>query len=687
VSQVPLASSSLTVDDVYILDAGLELYVFNGKEANRQEKSKGLEFVRKINNEERGGRANVTFIDEEPKNAAFWSTLGGYTEVTRSGSSDEAHERIAKQSTVVLHVSDSSSDLKVENVTPSSGVLTKDILKPEDVFIVDVGSEVFAWVGKDASQGERRNAVAVATNYLKQNNRSLHTPITRVVHGGEPPVFTSLFKAWTTPKALDFSRQQSQGVAITSQKTLDVGSLLASSRSEEDIGVDPKHEGKHEVKIWRIENMAKVEVPEAQYGNFYGGDSYVILHVVKPPSGKQSEVIYFWQGRSSTTDEKGAAALLAKELDDQLGGSPVQVRVVQGKEPAHFRALFHGKMIVHTGGKASGFTNRDDTDSYDTDGVSLFHVKGTNPENTVASQVDEVASSLSSGDCFILTTPDAVYEWEGAGSSNAEREVTSSIAAILKKNRSSVIVKEGEEPEEFWQFLGGKGEYAKTKSAQELPHEPRLFHCSNAYGYFDAHEIFDFAQDDLNVDDVFLLDTYTSLYVWIGTGANESEKREAEALADKYLQLAKSDGREDGTPVVTVHCNHEPPMFTSNFLAWDSELFSRNEFVDPYEARLKKLKEEKAKKAPKDAPGTFSSENLRAPAAKLTPTPAAPVKTVASPPPAPTPAPAKKSTGGSSQTYSYNDLVAGVDGIDITAKEVRAADVSAAPQACCCCLS
>jgi hypothetical protein len=39
-----------------------------------------------------------------------------------------------------------------------------------------------------------------------------------------------------------------------------------------------------------------------------------------------------------------------------------QVRVVQGKEPAHFRQLFKGKMVVHSGGKASGFKNRSEED-------------------------------------------------------------------------------------------------------------------------------------------------------------------------------------------------------------------------------------------------------------------------------------------------------------------------------------
>ncbi|TYZ59913.1 hypothetical protein PybrP1_006896 [[Pythium] brassicae (nom. inval.)] len=654
VAQVPLSSASLTADDVYVLDAGLELFVFNGKSANRMEKAKGLEFVRKLNNDARGGRANITFMDEDPRNAAFWNALGGFADVTRVGESDDEHERIARKSTTVLHVSDSTSALRVEDVTPASGVLTKSLLKTDDVFIVDVGDVVFVWVGKRASDAERKNAMTCATKYLQQNARSLHTPITRVVEDGEPPVFKALFKAWTAARStMDFSRQASVGVASASQKKLDVNALLsAAATAEDDIGADPTQAGTHDVTVWRIENMEKVELPKALYGQFYGGDSYVVLHSVTPPSGKATHVIYFWQGRQSSTDEKAAAALWAKKLDDDMGGAPVQVRVLQGKEPAHFRALFRGAMVVHTGGKASGFANSAETDSYDTDGVALYHVKGTSPANTVASQVEEVAASLNSGDCFLLVTPQTVFAWEGAGSSDAERATTASIAALLQKRRAVEVVAEGSESDAFWDFLGGKGPYAKTKGEVEVPHPPRLFHCSNAYGYFHAEEIFSFAQDDLNVDDVFLLDTYTSLYIWIGDGANEAEKREAVQLADEYLSLAKSDGREDGTPVISVHCRNEPPMFTSNFLAWDPAFFAQNEFVDPYEARLKKLKEEKEKNRPKDAVGTVSSEAFRSPPA------------AAAAPPAPV-----KAAGGKGETFSYEQLVAGVDGIDIVNKE------------------
>lgn len=34
------------------------------------------------------------------------------------------------------------------------------------------------------------------------------------------------------------------------------------------------------------------------------------------------------------------------------------MRVVQNKEPDHFLLIFKGKMVVHAGGRASGFKNR-----------------------------------------------------------------------------------------------------------------------------------------------------------------------------------------------------------------------------------------------------------------------------------------------------------------------------------------
>ena len=51
------------------------------------------------------------------------------------------------------------------------------------------------------------------------------------------------------------------------------------------------------------------------------------------------------------------------ELDERLGGQPVQVRVVEGREPAHFMAIFGGKMKIFQGGKGSSF-DKDGNERY-----------------------------------------------------------------------------------------------------------------------------------------------------------------------------------------------------------------------------------------------------------------------------------------------------------------------------------
>lgn len=52
------------------------------------------------------------------------------------------------------------------------------------------------------------------------------------------------------------------------------------------------------------------------------------------------------QGRHTTVDELAASAYQAVEVDQQLNGEPVQVRVTMGKEPRHFLAIFKDKLVI-----------------------------------------------------------------------------------------------------------------------------------------------------------------------------------------------------------------------------------------------------------------------------------------------------------------------------------------------------
>lgn len=585
VMQTELSFRAMNDGDVFILDNGLTLYQWNGKNANKYEKFKGLEMVTQIKDQERRGRPETIFLDQgvnchSAEAEKFWKILGGDSPIKTAAEAGDDEEQ-KREPPQLFKVSDASGSLEVTPI--ATGKMERSLLDENDVFVLDTSGELFVWVGKASTKNEKKNAMEYAAQYLKTNNRPAWCPITRLVQNGETPVFKSFFGQWEAPKMV----QANAPKKVAEQKS-DFSALYGKNKQEEEDQVND--DGKGTLKIWRIESLATVEISRDSYGQFYGGDSYIVLYEYMIKS-KEAQLLYFWQGRESSTDEKSASALLTKQIDDEMtaaGKDPVQVRVVQGKEPSHFLSLFKGKFIVHTGGIASAFRNVASADSYDTRTNKLYHVKGTTPKNTRALQVEPVAFSLNSGDCYILLTSWTEYVWCGKGSSAEERQYGQSIAEVLRGSLRVQIVEEGEEPEEFWDALGGKTDYPTSKEMQEGAREPRLFHGSNRTGAFMLEEIFNFNQDDLINEDVFLLDTFQEVYIWVGGEANATEKTEAFEAALQYVKNAP-DGRSPDTPVYKIDAGKEPPMFTAHFMGWDDSK-SRAAGGDPYAEKLKMLK-------------------------------------------------------------------------------------------------
>lgn len=565
-SQVPIKASSLNEGDVFILDDGKIIYQWNGSDANRYEKAHAVEIVAKVKSD-RGGKSEIVILesknDAEP---AFWKALGGSKNDVKSAEEGGSDAGIKKEPPKLFKISDAGGSLSIELI--NEGHPEHSMLDTNDAFLVDIGSEIMVWIGKGASKQEKANAMKYGSDYLAQSGKPSFVNISRVTEGRENNEFKSKFAGWPAPEVDERPGLQRQSTSAL---------FAHKKRDAEEVG---SLDGK--VEVWRIENMARAELPEHLYGQFWAGDSFIVLYSYEI-NRKPAYIIYFWQGRDSSTDEKGASALIAKDMDDTMGGSPVQVRVTQGKEPLHFLALFKGKMVIHQGGIASGFKNSTEEDSFDTDGVSLFHIKGSNEYNTRAVQVEEKASSLNSGDCFVLLTPDTMYIWEGEGANSLEKQASESIANMMKGKRGTEVVAEGSEPDAFWSAVGGKGEYTKVKEI-EVDHEPRLFRCTYNLGYFHVDEIYDFCQDDLLEDDVMMLDCYNEVYCWVGTTASEKEKQESLARAREYVQES-TDGRSPDTPIFRVSSGFEPPGFTCNFLGWDTSKAGAPE-EDPYLAAL-----------------------------------------------------------------------------------------------------
>lgn len=577
VSQVPVNAASLNKGDVFVLDIGRTLYQWNGSESSKHERQKGLEITQKIRADERGGKAQIIVIEDgQDDDSEFFNELGGKPAKLKSaaeGGDDAGFERSKLENTKLYRVSDASGKLQVQEV--GAVPLKREMLDSDDCFIVDQsGAALFAWIGKKATKQEKDSAMKYAQDFITQKKYAQWTPITRVVEGGETPLFKANFAEWkeaNAPKPGSFLNKPGGNVAKVEQKKVDVAALHAKKKREEESLPD---DGSGKLDIFRVENFKLAPWPKEQYGQFYSGDSYVMLYAYKDKRGKDAWIIYFWQGLKSSQDEKGASALLAMKMDDELGGSPVQVRVVQNKEPEHFLRIFKGKMIVHEGGAASGFKNINAKDSYDTDGTSLFQVRGTNNFNTRAIQVPERAASLNSNDSFVLVTPKVTYIWYGKGTTGDEKEIAKNVARLVAPGKEVENVLEGQEPSAFWAAIGGKGEYANAVTLSEADErEPRLFVCSNNKGFFYVEEVFNYDQEDLIEDDVMILDAYREVFVWIGQGANETERKMALETVQNYINSDPS-GRDPDTPIFQIQQGFEPPNFTGHFHAWDAEKWS-----------------------------------------------------------------------------------------------------------------
>jgi len=572
VSQVDLKPESLNSGDVFILDAGRSIFQWNGKGSSQVERVKALEVTKQIRDQERGGNAEIKVLDEGAKDdeADFWKKFGcpkpAKIKSADEGGDDEKHSRGAQAS--LYRVSNASGKLEVTQI--EANPLKREHLDTNDAFILDTGNGLFVWVGKQATNEEKLHSMKLATDFIKSKGYPMTTSVTRVVEGGETPLFKQNFHHFPEKDASKGPSGKADGGRKFEKKSFDSKSMHA--RAQREIATMPDN-GSGKLEIWRVENFELAPWPKERYGEFYGGDSFVMLYTYLV-NDKENYIIYFWQGLDSSQDEKGASAIHAKTLDDKYGGAPVQVRVVQNKEPPHFYVLFKGKMVVHAGGKASGFRNRDDQDKYFAEGgVRLFQVRGTNELNTRAIEVPAKAGSLNSGDMFILETGKTLFLWCGGGSSGDEREYAKSISKVITKKEYNLVL-EGKEPAEFWEALGGKTEYAQIKESEPDFQPPRLFQCSNNRGYFYVEEVFDFDQEDLIEDDVMILDTYREVFVWIGNGANTEEKKKSLETALQYVKTDTSGRTVEETIFVTVKQGFEPPNFTGHFGAWNPNKWS-----------------------------------------------------------------------------------------------------------------
>nr|XP_043909653.1 gelsolin-like isoform X2 [Solea senegalensis] len=579
-TEVAVTWDSFNRGDCFILDLGDEIFQWCGSQSNRFETLKATQVAKGIRDNERSGRAKVYVCEEGRERERMIEVLGPKPDLPVGDSDDIKADASNRKRAKLYKVSNASGGMNIALVA-AENPFAQSALESGDCFILDHGSDgkIFVWKGKDANMDERKAAMKAADEFIKKMGYPKHTQVQILPEMGETPLFKQFFKNWR-----DKDQTVGLGVAYIANSIANIQKVPFDAASlHESTAMAAQHgmvdDGSGDKQIWRIEAVDKVPVDPSTYGQFYGGDSYIILYNYHH-GGRQGHIIYMWQGMDSSQDEIGASALLAAQLDDELGGGPVQVRVVQGKEPAHLMSVFGGQpMVVYRGG-----TSRDGGQSAPAE-TRLFQVRSNSAGHTRAVELEAVASNLNSNDAFVLVTPGDAFLWVGVGASDTEKQGAQQLCGILGVTTSDLS--EGAETDQFWEILGGKTKYRTSNRLKDKmdAHPPRLFACSNKTGNFIIEEVpGEMTQDDLATDDVMILDTWEQVFVWIGNEAQEEEKTEAMASAVRYIETDPAS-RDRRTPIVKIKQSFEPPTFTGWFLGWDHEYWT----TDPLERAMAEL--------------------------------------------------------------------------------------------------
>jgi len=322
------------------------------------------------------------------------------------------------------------------------------------------------------------------------------------------------------------------------------------------------------VQVWRVEKFKIVPWPKEKYGQFYDGDSYIVLHTYKKED-KYLYNIHFWLGEHTTLDEAGTAAYKTVELDTYLDDLPVQYREVQGQESDKFHQLFVNNFQILKGGIDSGFKHVEKEQFQ----PRLLHIKGKMGK-TVARPVLHNTSSLNQGDVFLLDIGDKLYVFQPAGAGAGEKAATATIVSSIKGSRGKCEAHtfgyddDDDHAKFFWNFLGGKkpiktaAEGGDDATVGSNKPKKRVLKVSDASGSLKIDEV-EFKFQSLQTDDVFVVDAVDTVFVWIGKGATPQEKRSGVQIAQSYLN--DQPDRNKGTPIVRIHQGNETDELLHSF--------------------------------------------------------------------------------------------------------------------------
>jgi len=337
-----------------------------------------------------------------------------------------------------------------------------------------------------------------------------------------------------------------------------------------------KHAGEEPgVEVWRIMKFKVIKQKDFN-GEFYNGDSYIILNTYK--QGDSDDLAYnahFWLGRESSQDEMGAAAIKTVELDDFLGDLPVQYREVDGAESKEFKDCFPCFSTLD-GGVDSGFVHVKPEEYH----PRLLHFVG-NMKKQECHQVPLSVDSLNNSDVFILDLGLHLIQFNGAHANPMEKRAanqfmnnlagTIRMGRVKEKEFIDALHEQSSAATLFFQTLGceerpeslpeesKKGSVEKELDAFYDGFDKKMYHIED-----ESVKEVEFTKEKLKEegDDAIIVDMGKKIYVWIGKKSSLQEKGLAMSTA---IGMLKDQERPITTQIVRVMEGCETDEFNACF--------------------------------------------------------------------------------------------------------------------------
>jgi len=249
------------------------------------------------------------------------------------------------------------------------------------------------------------------------------------------------------------------------------------------------------------------------------------------------------------------AAYKANELDELLGTAPVQHREVEGMESEDFTNCFSRGVQYLEGGVASGFRDVDPDSASVELPMRLFRVHKAGRQ-VRSFQVPTTFKSLNEGDAFLLDCDSGkkIFTWYGTEANPFEKNKAGEMAHNMASNRHghcAVEIDVGNNDEELWQMLGGRGHIKSASEAVDVvipEHQLAMYSIQHEGGQLKIDQV-DPVMDNLDSDKVFIVDDGPKVFIWVGKESSTDESRQAMLIVEKHLNAL---GRSKTTSVMRV---------------------------------------------------------------------------------------------------------------------------------------